>query len=258
LTGIPGYLAPSNERGIDLKTAIISDIHGNLEALSEVLADIDRRGVDRTVCLGDNVGYGPDPEEVVRLIREREIPSVMGNHEISFTSPEYFEWFNTLAQVSLVLTKRNLSPESMEYCQNLPHFLEMDGFRLVHGCPPDQVLTYVIELSDLELGIVLGQMNPALCFIGHTHLLQRFTLEDGEVVLHPLEEGFVQLPAGQAHLVNVGSVGQPRDGNNNAKYVIWDGDSRVLEVRHVPYDVSVTAKKIIDRGWPEAHARRLW
>jgi predicted phosphodiesterase len=240
-----------------MKLAIISDIHGNLAALREVLADIDRSRIDAVVCLGDNVGYGPEPEEVVTLLRQRQVPTVMGNHELGIVDPAYFHWFNATARQSLVITRRLLSPDTLHYIKQLPASLVIHGCLCVHGCPPNSSTTYLFEVSDADLRSLLQDTVQPLCFVGHTHELVIVILDDQDVTRAPLPP-LTTLKPGARALVNVGSVGQPRDGNNNAKYVIWDDSRRTLEVRFIPYNIAATAKKIIQRGFPEFYARRLW
>ena len=241
-----------------MRLAVISDLHGNLEAFREVLDDMDRVGVDDCVCLGDIVGYGPEPEAVVRLIQERDIPSVMGNHELALADKRYLSWFNHLAQKTVFLTEAVLSAPSLAFCRELPQFLDLHDILFVHGCPPDSALTYMFEPSDRELAEIMRSMKHPLCFVGHTHLLELYTEDRGVIRRQPLECGRIVLPSAHRHIVNAGAVGQPRDGNNAAKYVIWDDVSRELEVRYVPYNIDVTAERILAMGWPEFLATRLY
>jgi len=120
-----------------MRIAILSDIHGNLEALEQVLEDLDRQRPDSVVCLGDNVGYGPNPEEVLNIVRERRMPCVMGNHELGVVDAQYLGWFNPLARTSLLVTRQLLSSSSLEYIRDLKPFLIHEEGLFVHGCPPD-------------------------------------------------------------------------------------------------------------------------
>ena len=245
-------------KDLQLKLAVISDIHGNLEACQAVLADIDRLGLERVVCLGDNIGYGPEPDQVVRLLRSRKIPSLMGNHEWGLVNPDNLTWFNTLARRSLLQTKELLSAEVWGYLQTLPVNMSVSECLLVHGCPPDSFRTYMFQVSPIQLAEIFSQMDADLCMVGHTHQLLLIRHTDGKVSSAPLAEGIQTLAARSKYIVNVGSVGQPRDGNNNAKYVIWDTEARTLEVRFVPYNIKKTADKIVALGLPRVHADRLW
>jgi len=241
-----------------MRTAIVSDIHSNLEAFQEVLADIDRSHVDRIVSLGDNIGYGPDPEEVLRLIRVSDIPSVMGNHELGIADPAYFSWFNKSAWRSLEINRELLSPQSLTYIRTLRPAFTMGGCLFVHGFPPDSITTYLFEVSDSKMMAIFPSIDQELCFVGHTHDLG-LVLFDGQSVRRArLREGAIHLREGHKILINAGSVGQPRDRDNRSKYLIWDSDSRQIEVRFLLYDVAKTVKKILALGLPRINAERLW
>ncbi|MBN1841950.1 MAG: metallophosphoesterase [Deltaproteobacteria bacterium] len=241
-----------------MRLGIISDIHGNLEAFKQVLADIDQSEVDDVACLGDNIGYGPESEEVVKLIRKRNIPSIMGNHELVIVDPKYLVEMNPVARRSSALTLDLLSSDTIDYIHGLRPSMIFHGALCVHGCPPDSITTYLIELSNRQLRGLFLAMKEKICFAGHTHLLEAITFHRGEVRRVPLGKGSATLQAGQQHIINVGSVGQPRDGNNNAKYVIWDTCARKIEVRFIPYNIAKTANKILELGFPDYNATRLW
>ncbi len=241
-----------------MRLAIISDIHGNLEALRAVLADLGGQAVDQVGCLGDSIGYGPEPEAVVDILRRRGIPSVMGNHELGLADPSSLAWFNPSARQSLLRTAELLSPETMEYNKGLPRSLVLGGCRLVHGCPPESVTRYLFELSRAALISAMNAVDEPICFVGHTHTLALVSLRDKRLDIRDLGRERVVLGREARHLVNAGSVGQPRDGDNNAKYVIWDDQERLLEVRFVPYDIAATVRGILERGLPEFNAERLW
>jgi predicted phosphodiesterase len=241
-----------------MRIAVISDIHGNIEALREVLADIEQAGADSVVCLGDLIGYGPDPEEVVRLVRSRAIPSVLGNHELGIVQPEFLAWFNASARQSLEMTAGFISGASTAFLHTLPRMLVSHGGLFVHGCPPDSPMDYIFEMSARELYNAFNRTDQPVSFVGHTHLLGLVSLEDDKVKHTSLGEGIARLKEGVRYIVNVGAVGQPRDGNNNAKYVIWNTSEKIVEVRFVPYDIAATAEKILQLGLPRINASRLW
>jgi predicted phosphodiesterase len=237
--------------------AVISDIHGNLEALQAVLADLDGAGITSAVSLGDNVGYGPDPEEVVELLKMRGIPSLMGNHEMALADARLLAWFNPQAAENLQQTRALLSPQTKDFLAGLPFYSAQGPCRFVHGCPPDSATTYLFELSDHDLKNRLAQLPEKISFVGHTHHLGLIRLGQDGISHHALEEGSLALEAASRYLVNVGSVGQPRDGDPRAKYVIFMDDPPSLEVRFVPYDAKTTADKIIKRGFANYYADRL-
>jgi predicted phosphodiesterase len=241
-----------------MKIAVISDIHGNLEAFLEVLADIRQARADSVVCLGDNVGYGPDPEGVTNLVRTHEIPCVMGNHELGIVLPDFLDWFNSYARQSLLLTMELLSESSISYIHTLPASLVHNRGLFVHGCPPDSITEYLVELSTAEFKSIFDRVGQRVCFVGHTHLLQLVSNDDGVIRHQTLCEGVVQLHENCKYIINVGAVGQPRDGDSNAKYVIWDSSENILAVRYVPYDIATTVNKILKLGFPKINADRLW
>jgi predicted phosphodiesterase len=240
-----------------MKTAIISDIHGNATALESVLKDIDSCSVDSVLSLGDNIGYGPEPEKVIDILRKRKIPSVTGNHELGVTRPNFLPLFNPVARKSIEMTIDMLSATSIDYIKKFPNVIVKDDLRIVHGFPPESPTKYLFELSDDEIQDSLAKMVESYCFIGHTHDLEILILENDRLTRRPLEKGIFTLNPNNKHIINSGSVGQPRDGNSQAKYVIWNSDTKELAVRYITYNISDTVKKIYKAGLPEQHALRL-
>ena len=241
-----------------MRMAVISDIHGNWNALSEVLSDIDRYGPDHLFCLGDAIGYGPEPERVVQTLLQKEIPTILGNHELAAIKPEYLSWFNPTARISLEKSLTMLSKESMAYISRLQNHMVALGCRFVHGFPLHSTTTYRFEVPKEERLRIMESMPENICFVGHTHDLNLITCRGTNLESRPLKKGRTCISMEDTHIITVGSVGQPRDSNNNAKYVIWDTDKKSIEVRYVPYDISDTADKIIAAGLPQTHANRLW
>lgn len=235
--------------------AVLSDIHGNIEALEAVWQDMAPLQIGQVVCLGDVVGYGPNPEETLISVRERGVLCCMGNHELGIVNATERAWFNSTAQKGLGLTANLLSSESLRYMASLPRYVCLAGARFVHGFPPDSVTTYLFHADEDEIAAWF-ERGEALTFVGHTHELGLVTRDGAEVERRDLvRERFVpQSPC----IINAGSVGQPRDGNNNAKYLIWNTQTGLIEVRFVPYDIERTVDKIRKRGFPEYYATRLW
>lgn len=240
-----------------MKIAVLSDIHGNLEALEAVSKDLDRQHAQRVVCLGDNIGYGPDPEKVVQHIRRRGYESVLGNHEFALIDQRGRRWLNFQAAENNEATGQLLSPESRNYCRNLPLAIKIAGGHFVHAYPPESLFRYLYRQPDEKITALFAQEAASLFFVGHTHKLQLVTSEDGEIVRMRLGPGRIALVPGQKYIVNCGSVGQPRDGDHRAKYLLWHVDETELEVRFVDYAREVTMEKIKDRGFPEVYAMRL-
>ncbi|MDK2955203.1 MAG: hypothetical protein PWQ57_699 [Desulfovibrionales bacterium] len=238
-----------------MQLAVISDIHGNLEAFQAVLADIDYLGIENIISLGDNVGYGADPEAVVRLARRRGVDSVMGNHELGLAEADAMDFFNPYAMEALRRTRALLSSETLAWIADLPRFIVLRDMRFVHGFPPDRVSTYVFELTREEIARGMHVTRESLQFVGHTHELEHFQLGTHGVQRLPLVDKVLSRAA--KHLINAGSVGQPRDGDVRAKYVLWDESLRKIEVRRVPYDNKTAAEKIVKAGLPKRYADRL-
>jgi predicted phosphodiesterase len=241
-----------------MRLAVVSDIHGNLEAFKEVLLDIDRAKVDEVACLGDCIGYGPEPDRVVSLVRRKNIPSVMGNHELGLVDRSYLGWFNQPTRRSLLLTQELLSSGTLEFIKNLQSALVFQGCRLVHGFPPESITTYLFDVSQSEFVQAFADMQEETCFVGHTHVPEIVGFDGHKVSRGPLYQGLRSLEDGNKYIINVGSVGQPRDGNNRAKYVIWDSSRQTVDLRYVAYDIAITVKRILELGFPEFHAQRLW
>ena len=240
-----------------MKVAVLSDIHGNLEALEAVNADLLEQGVDSVVCLGDNIGYGPDPEETVRRIRQLGYLSILGNHEFALLDQRARKWLNFQAEENNILTARLLSEENLTYCFTLPKYLTFQDAYFVHGFPPHSVFRYLNRQSDEKLSTLLATAPYSLLFLGHTHKLQLVCREEDKLIRRPLGRECLLLRAQEKYIINAGSVGQPRDGDNCAKYLLWDVTAAHLEVRFVAYDYQTTMRKIQERGFPVAYAERL-
>jgi predicted phosphodiesterase len=240
------------------KIAIISDIHGNMEAFEQVLADIAKLDVDITISLGDNIGYGPEPDRAIKYLKRHHIYSIQGNHELAIIEPKYLSGFNAAARQSLKKTLTLLSKPSIEYIIAMKTHLTEYGCRFVHGFPPDSPLTYSFQVSEAKTKKIVGEMPEMRCFIGHTHMLDFISYDGHRLEYGGLKEGLTKLYAGWKYIIGVGSVGQPRDGDPRSKYVIWDSSADTIEVRFVAYDIAAVVRKIQAAGLPQEHAQRLW
>lgn len=241
-----------------MRVAIISDVHANLAALEAVLEDIDAEGASRILSLGDNIGYGPDPDEVIRRLMEREVISIQGNHEYAVQHRSYLDRMNPDPRKSLEMNLDMLSPESLAYIAGLQTVLVWNGARLVHGCPPSSPTCYLFYPSVLALEKIFGSFPERLCLYGHTHTLNLF--EEGlppefGLEVHP---GTYPLDPGKRYMINPGSVGQPRDGiNNYAKYLVWDTDRGTVTFKAAKYEVMRTVNKLRRLHFPDFNAQRL-
>ena len=241
-----------------MRLAVISDIHGNMDAFECVLNDIDQSNVEAIVSLGDNIGYGPQPNEVIRQILDRSIPSIMGNHELAAIDSQYLDWFNPAAKESMLKTLEILNPDSQAFISDLDTNMLVHGAYLTHGFPPDSPLTYSYQIPDSKKMQIIEQLTGNIFFIGHTHTIELLEYTGRKLNTLALEEGLTSLKPKHKYIINIGSVGQPRDGDNKAKYVIWDSSENSIEVRFVPYDIEAVVKKIEAAGLPKEHAQRLW
>jgi len=228
---------------------IISDIHSNLEALTAVLADAMERDVDEVVCLGDFVGYGANPTECVETFMALpSIRGVLGNHDAAVIDPGQRELFNPVARAGVLFSETNLSQSGREYLRALPMKIEVESeFLAVHSSPfRPEAWIYVVE--PLEAADAFHVMRPTLAFIGHTHFPAIHS--DNGSVLPLVPEDRIKVNANKKIMVNVGSVGQPRDGDPRAAYVMYDSDSKAIRIHRVEYDIDQAAAKILGAGLP--------
>jgi predicted phosphodiesterase len=240
---------------------IVSDIHGNYEALEAVLEDA--RGLcDRILCLGDLVGYGADPNQVTEWAKSNVVSIVRGNHDRACSGTDSLEYFNPSAQVSALWTRGALTPANSEYLEHLargplrvaPNSVTSDGFDLVHGSPLDED-EYLVGLEDVQF--LNEYLETKLTFFGHTHLQGGFLLSPRSVG-RILMTRVLQLEPDYSYLINPGSVGQPRDGDPRSAYALYSPEDRTVEYGRVPYDIGKAAAKILQAELPESLAMRLF
>lgn len=241
-----------------MRLAVLSDIHGNLEAFCRCLNDIELSGIDRIVNLGDSIGYGPDPEEVLSLLYTLGIPNILGNHELAAIDKNFRFWLTPRTLKSIEHTLKYLSSASLSYIKNLPTCRVVEGALLVHGCPPDSPTIYLNQLSLSEIRETFESNRFTIAFAGHTHRLMLIRYDGKDLAFIPLSKDTIVLDQGYRYIVNVGSVGQPRDDDPRAKYVIWDNSLNTLEIRRISYDMDKTAAKIMKRGFQRRDADRLF
>ena len=235
---------------------VVSDIHANLEALEAVLTAAGP--FDHALVLGDLVGYGANPNEVVD--RLRALPSVTfirGNHDKAVTRQASVEHFNHLARFAVQWTTEQLTPENLQWLTDLPVGpLAIDDLvEICHGAPFDED-AYIFD--DLDVRRAMAAASRPLCLFGHTHVPVAFKLAATLLPVGPLRDGFeLRLEATARYLVNCGAVGQPRDGDPRAAFAQVDTARRVLKINRVPYDVATAQAKIIGAGLPDVLAHRL-
>jgi len=239
--------------------AIISDIHANLEALQATIKDLKKQQIDQVVCLGDIVGYYPNPNECVQLCRQNGFKCLRGNHDDAALNLCGINDFNPVAREALLWTADQLTEENKDWLSQLPgHLLIDDSFLAVHGSPWDPYAYIFSTGGAMQAFSYLRQHYPQinLCFFGHTHQRALYTSEEGAV--QEVIKGEVYTLGNRGlSLINPGSIGQARDGKPGASYIIYDSQNKEIEFRHLPYDIKLTQSKVIAAGLPSMLATRL-
>lgn len=238
-----------------MRYGVISDIHGNLEAFRAVLDALDGEMIDSYLFVGDLIGYGADPKECIRVLRDLN-PAVMvaGNHEWGLLGKMEESYFNELAQRAVTWTKKLLNDDEIKYLESFPLIYEDEKMTLVHGTlnSPEEFY-YVFDTEDAY--VTMSQMKNCLCFIGHSHVPGIFVSDESKVIY--LEDTDVRVDNQRKYLVNVGSVGQPRDGDPRASYAVYDEEELTIQIKRVDYDVQKAQEKILKAGLPPKLAYRL-
>ena len=237
-----------------MRYSIVSDVHGNLESLQRAFALIDDDDV--VMCLGDIVGYGPNPNECARMVRERAKHAVLGNHDLAALENFGVEYFNDVAKAAISWTQDVLHEDNRQWLNGLAYELRLPDFLLVHGAP----VNYFEYILDKRSALRAFEATDApLIFVGHTHIAEHWTLEaDGTVShKHMQKGGFLDLEPGKRYIIDVGSVGQPRDLNPDASFVRFDGDRRRVEWVRYDYPIGTVQEKIHEAHLPEYLAMRL-
>lgn len=221
-----------------------------------MLAALDGMGVHGLLCLGDLVGYGADPDVVVETLASREAVAVAGNHDDAVRGGTPLAWFHPHARRALEWTAGRLRPDHLRFLAGLPVSRPVAGARLVHASPRDPTRwPYLLHLEDGAEA--LRACEEALIFVGHSHVPALWVQDpDGRVRFRP-GAGAVRLEPGHRYLVNVGSVGQPRDGRPAASFAVWDPEARTVEVRRMAYDAAEARRRIHAAGLPRWLGDRL-
>jgi diadenosine tetraphosphatase ApaH/serine/threonine PP2A family protein phosphatase len=238
-----------------VKYVVISDIHGNLEALQAARKGIDRIAPDKILCLGDIVGYGASPNECVAAAREICALTVAGNHDFGAVGRTDIAYFNMYAREAIMWTAKQLSEEAFDYLAARPLSEVVNGeIRIVHATPRDPERWNYIFSQEQALE-ELEAFDEKICFIGHSHQPMIYELMDAETLI--INTDRVHVRDGRRYLVNVGSVGQPRDGNPKACVCVYDTETAEIAIQRIEYDVEGAKKRIMDAGLPAVLANRL-
>ena len=245
-----------------MRYAILSDIHGNLAALRAVLGDLG--SVDAVWCLGDVVGYGPDPNQCVDLIRQTAAVCLAGNHDHAASAQFDLEAFNPDAAKAILWTRQQLTSQNLDYLAGLPSLQQVDQITLAHGSPRDPIWEYVLSVRTAQENF--PHFRTALCLVGHTHHPAVFRQMDGTVrqlavtagVPLSLGTGGAGVARGAARcLINPGSVGQPRDGDPRSSYLILDTAAQTARFVRVEYRVEETQTRMLRAHLPARLITRL-
>ena len=246
-----------------MRFAILSDIHANLEALEAALVDANARKCTHIVCLGDLVGYNANPHECIERVRTLECPIVKGNHDEQASLIGSSRDFNELAERAINWTRDHLANEDKDWLRELPLHRQVrlpavasaqaGDFTIVHATL-DTPAQWGYVLNDLDAAASFTYQHTPVCFFGHTHVPVAFVRDDG---IRQIKIEHLRIDPTKKYFINVGSVGQPRDGDWRAAYCIYDIDTNDVEQRRIRYDMPTAQKKIIEAGLPPLLAERL-
>jgi diadenosine tetraphosphatase ApaH/serine/threonine PP2A family protein phosphatase len=236
-----------------MKYAILGDIHANLQALTAVLKDAAEQNASHYACVGDIVGYNANPIECLEKIQELCPVSVRGNHDHYCSHDERLDNFHPLAADVVAWTRKQLSDDQAAYLRNLRMIARVETFTMVHSTL-DSPESWGYVFDKLEADANFSYQTSTVCFFGHTHVPLAF--EKAETIRFGLYTK-IRIGVGRKYFINVGSVGQPRDGDPRAAYVLYDMVNNLVELRRVNYDVKSAQNRIMDAGLPARLAARL-
>lgn len=236
-----------------MRFAIFSDIHANLEALEAVLRDAESQKCTHYVCLGDVVGYNANPHDCVARIQEMDCPIVKGNHDEQASLTESSRDFNELAESAIEWTRDHLTEKDKQWLRELRLQRQVRDFTIVHATldTPEQ---WGYVFNNLDAAASFTYQHTTVCFFGHTHVPMAFIRDDG---VQRTRVDQLRIEMTKKYFINVGSVGQPRDGDWRSAYCILDVENECVEQRRVKYEIETAQRKIIDAGLPRLLAERL-
>jgi len=219
-----------------MKIAVFSDVHSCYSKMAAVFADMEKYQIDQFICLGDIIGYGDQPEETIKLLIEKNVISVRGNHELAMFNRRYLELFPKAIKQPLLDNIAAISTKSVRYLEDTPNYLKFKNCHFVHGTPPDKLTTYIYDVTDYYLKSLFNNTREEVFFTGHTHKLKLITYRDQLVYRRRITENrTIQLEENQKILLNVGSIGFTRDNFNASKYAVYDTIKKQIIVRMVNY-----------------------
>lgn len=237
-----------------MKYIIISDVHANMQAFEAVISSFPEKKDHRIVHAGDIVGYGADPNACVDLLKSLEADSVIGNHDAAAIGRTGLEKFNSHAVEAMHWTREELTMPACKYLATLPYVHEEDNFKVVHGTLHDpEEFKYMLTGSDAMRTFQI--LDKKICFVGHSHIPGIFILRKDKV--YEMSKSEIILEKEAKYIVNVGSIGQPRDNDNRACYCVYDQDNNRISFNRVEYNVTEASDRIIRSGLPRVLADRL-
>lgn len=236
-----------------MRYAILSDIHGNLDALKSVLTALETQRIDSYVCLGDIVGYGPQPSECLHEIQKYSSVIVAGNHDLAACDKINIAAFNALAKEAILWTRSKLNDAELLYLSSLPLQERFESCHFVHGTLyAPELFDYVQSSYDAHLS--MARMEAPVCFVGHSHVPVTFV--QGDSITYSLNTTY-RIEQDKKAIVNVGSVGQPRDKDPRACYAVYDVEALTVSIRRVTYDIDSVVAKVREAGLPGSLGERL-
>jgi predicted phosphodiesterase len=241
-----------------VRYAVISDVHSNLEALEVVLSEIDRLGVDRILSLGDLVGYNANPNECVRILTDRGVPTLMGNHDAAGCGLEEPDNFNPIAGAAILWTRQVLEAEHRDELQDLPEQRGLnEQVRLVHGSllHRDHYLTSHYDVLENIRHMQEAEPGIRILFFGHTHIQTAFVYDQDRLTV--VSSPKFSIEDDRLYLINPGSVGQPRDRDPRCAFLVYDEEAQTVEFVRLSYDLRASQEKIFAAGLPRELAERL-
>jgi diadenosine tetraphosphatase ApaH/serine/threonine PP2A family protein phosphatase len=243
-----------------MRLGIFSDVHANLEALQAVIKAYETANIDRYVCLGDIVGYGANPNECCQLVRELADVVILGNHDAACCGRMDANSFNPAARIAVERHREMLGAVHLRWLRDLPYRFDQDDLLFCHGSPFEvEEFFYILDEGDVEIVMQRVSIRPPLIFVGHTHRGTTFVARETPTlrIWEDTRKSVKVLPE-HSYVFNVGSVGQPRDGDWRASYAIFDTAARVFERQRIEYDVDMASDKIQGLGLPVSLSERLY
>lgn len=238
-----------------MRYGIFSDIHSNLEALEAVLAAYQLEKIDKYLCLGDVVGYAANPKECIAKVQALAMVTIAGNHDWASIDLSPADYFNPLAKEAISWTKLNLDDRDTYFLGSLKLIYKNEDLTLVHGTLDNpQDFNYLTD--DYIARETFRLLENNICFVGHTHIAGIF-IKDKDGHIDYDEGNSIEIKEGNQYIINVGSVGQPRDGNPQAAYCIYDTAKKEAQIKRISYNIEITRRKIISAGLPRFLADRL-